>query len=785
MKSRIRNRRATATLGALLLTVLSACSEETAPDLLSQAEVAVAAGDFLTAERYLQAATRLQPGNGFAQWRMARLMLRMEKGAEAELSIRSAAELGVGAERVKPALAHAYYLQRKWQALRALGIDDTDRGSTASVMSYQALGAIETGDLERAGKLIGDARSASAYSTDMIYASAYLAMARSENHTAVDHMRRVTELEPDYLYASSMLGELALRIGNPLEAEKHFTRAMKRRYDATDDQFNRAVARFQQGEYELAAADTDALSQRDPSNLDYLMLGFRSRVASGDAAQARKFLKASYDAVTNDGAKGARVRSAYAAEPAVMETGQRLIENPNQAASFGMLHAQLLLSQGGSPDEAKRTLEEALSYNPSDVWAVKMLAGLTDPLEDETIVTDRVEAAIKEQPDNIELHMTRADVAEQTHDWSTMVDHLRRVLSLDPGHQQALMRLANHHLVVDRDPARAAELLKAVDAREDMTALATLAEANYLLNLTDEADTAFRMLAEARPDDVHAWFRLAELQNLWGADKDARLALQRIVNTAPDSALAQLANIRLHAMAGRQQEAEQMLAQVTLPDEEPEMLRTRMIVALRGARHTEAERLGARLSANEGSLSIPLRLARGLRRLGQFERAVGVLQTWLENHDDHPVALIELSGLYAATGQAEEKIDSLKKLLALRPNSVFALNNLAWSLRQRDPAHAMALARQAIELAPESEQVLDTLIAILVDNSQSDEALARLSPADEQTDMPSVRLLQRAEVLVRTGRFEDALADLKAVDLDAIPRDKRERRQQLIYAMVD
>jgi len=62
-----------------------------------------------------------------------------------------------------------------------------------------------------------------------------------------------------------------------------------------------------------------------------------------------------------------------------------------------------------------------------------------------------------------------------------------------------------------------------------------------------------------------------------------------------------------------------------------------------------------------------------------------------------------------ATGARPSAIASYRTVLTSDPSNLVALNNLAYHLATDDPDQALKLAQQAIELAPDSATIQDTL----------------------------------------------------------------------------
>jgi Tfp pilus assembly protein PilF len=74
-------------------------------------------------------------------------------------------------------------------------------------------------------------------------------------------------------------------------------------------------------------------------------------------------------------------------------------------------------------------------------------------------------------------------------------------------------------------------------------------------------------------------------------------------------------------------------------------------------------------------------------------------------------AHLQLAAVFEASGQQFAAIERYRRVISLEPKNVVALNNLAYVLavHRGTPKEALPIARQALELAPRSPMVIDTM----------------------------------------------------------------------------
>jgi cytochrome c-type biogenesis protein CcmH/NrfG len=102
-------------------------------------------------------------------------------------------------------------------------------------------------------------------------------------------------------------------------------------------------------------------------------------------------------------------------------------------------------------------------------------------------------------------------------------------------------------------------------------------------------------------------------------------------------------------------------------------------------------------------------------------------------------------------------------LLAVDPNNVVALNNLAWIGGETGDAKALAYAERAAKLAPQSASVLDTLGTLLVRQGETNRGLEYLAKARELAPARFDVRLSYARALVVSGQTDAARKELRSI----------------------
>jgi tetratricopeptide (TPR) repeat protein len=114
-------------------------------------------------------------------------------------------------------------------------------------------------------------------------------------------------------------------------------------------------------------------------------------------------------------------------------------------------------------------------------------------------------------------------------------------------------------------------------------------------------------------------------------------------------------------------------------------------------------------AADPKFLQADLALA-GLDRVEKHSEAAmqRLLSIVAVDHNSVP-ALLQMASLEEESGNAKEAIATYRKVLEVDGTNLTAMNNLAYHLALENPDEALKLAQQAVEAAPDSPDVQDTL----------------------------------------------------------------------------
>jgi Tfp pilus assembly protein PilF len=192
------------------------------------------------------------------------------------------------------------------------------------------------------------------------------------------------------------------------------------------------------------------------------------------------------------------------------------------------------------------------------------------------------------------------------------------------------------------------------------------------------------------------------------------------------------------------------------------------------ARNEAIQALVKRVS--ESSATDSAILLASLLSSGQFdselvekaESALKKLQTDAGQEEDLQLAMADY---WISKDRNEEAIEAYRKVIALRPNDVIALNNLATLLSEKSgfEKEALGYIDRALSVAGRQPLILDTKGVILLNAKKFDEAIQIFEIASAASNDPRLAF-HLYLALDKAGRGAESLRVLKAINLEQLSK---------------
>jgi putative PEP-CTERM system TPR-repeat lipoprotein len=267
----------------------------------------------------------------------------------------------------------------------------------------------------------------------------------------------------------------------------------------------------------------------------------------------------------------------------------------------------------------------------------------------------------------------------------------------------------------------------------------------------------YRQIVAQLPQSGAALQRLAGALLLNNDAAGAKQALLQAARVDPAFAPAQQDYVRLAARDGGADAA--IAAAKELRDNAPTSTVAPVLLGesyMQARKYTDAAAVFQQIRTAKPSVPILVREAEALRADKKDAQARGLLEGWVKEKPDDQAGRLALATFYLQTKDEKAAIAEYEHVLTKAPNNLLALNNLAWTLRDRDPARAIALATQAVGIAPNAAEVLDTYGWLLVKQNEAAKAVDPLrKAASVQNASPAVRY-HLAAALAASGGAEEA-----------------------------
>jgi predicted Zn-dependent protease len=136
---------------------------------------------------------------------------------------------------------------------------------------------------------------------------------------------------------------------------------------------------------------------------------------------------------------------------------------------------------------------------------------------------------------------------------------------------------------------------------------------------------------------------------------------------------------------------------------------------------------------------------------------------WLKEHPKDVVVPDYLAELALKKLDYKAAARQYEALVALQPDNVMFLNNLAWAAGNLGDPKALSYAEKAAALAPANPSVLDTLGMLLVKQGNVKQGLEKVQKAAQLAPNQSDIRLHLAEALIKAGDKPSARKELEAL----------------------
>jgi tetratricopeptide (TPR) repeat protein len=505
--------------------------------------------------------------------------------------------------------------------------------------------------------------------------------AEKRDEFAVIEYASAVRIDPQYGEARLKLAETHERMNNIRLAAPEYIRAADALPDNRDVQIKATQILLLGGRFEDAKARMTTLLEKNPKDLDAILLRASAMAAlrdpAGALAEIEEALKVAPEesrTFVNLGAIRMQTGEAREAEAAFR---QAIALAPSSVDAHLAL-ANYLWAAERAP-EAEAAIKHALTLDPQHLLANRMLGVLYIA----TRRTNEAEAPLKAVADVSKTPSARLQLADY-YLGVNRVDEARALLGELAKEQSAFADAESRLASIDYAQKRTDEAHKRVDAliaRAPNYTPALVMKAQWLTseNKLDEALTQAQAAVKSDSNSATAQFALASVHDRRREVGDAVKAYNEVLRLNPRAVAAQVELSRLSLATGNRDEA------LRLAEE---------------ARRTEP-----------GSVAARVALTRTLLSRGDLARAQTEINELQRGLPDAPIVHSLTGGLQARRGDLAGARRSFERALELSPGMVDAIAGLV-GLDVQGKQMPAALARIDAEIARQGEGPSPELLAL-------------------------------------------------------------------------
>jgi len=670
-----------------------------------------------------------------------------------------------------------------------------------SLPALYALAAqlMRMGDLDGAGQQVEQMKKLAPRHPMAGFMEATLALQKKDFKTAREVSQPLVQLLPKDARVLQLAGAAELQGGSAAQAEIYLSRALQAAPQLALARRLLIASYLRTGQPAKALATLNTLDEKRDFDAGMYTLAGEVYLQNGDARKAEEAFAKALKLDPND----ARKRTALAVTHLASgrsEAGLEELQDIAQAdagvtADMALISAHLRRQEFAKalaavdqlekkqPDKplaanlrgriqllqkdqagARKSFERALAIDPNFFPAVASLGALDVADKKPAEAKKRFEAALAKDPKNLQALLALAQLAAAdaaTRDEA--LSWLQKAVEAAPANPTPRLLLTDAYLRTGNQKQALATAQSAVTAIPDNPdLLIALGRAQQVSGEVNQAISTYGKAVAAQPLSPVPLVRLAEAQVVAKDYRSAEQSLRKALEVKPDFLDAQRGLVLIHLNDKNYQGALAVARQV-----QQQRPKEAVGALMEGDIETSRKGWPAATDAYKKALQVApvapvaMKVHSTLRAAGNTREAEQFAQNWLSSQPKDGAFLGYLGELAIADGDFALAQKRLQLVLQLQPDSVVALNNLAWvdlQLKQLDDA--LRAAERANTLAPGQPAFMDTWATILSAKGEHGKAIELQGKVVAlQPNNPAFRL-NLAKIYAEAGDKAKARAEL-------------------------
>lgn len=632
-----------------------------------------------------------------------------------------------------------------------------------------------------------------------IFLRAVIARQRNQTNAALRYLRQILVVIPDHRPTLMQAATIHYDAGEFTQAAEFVDRLLAIDPGNTEYQRMRGAIQLAAGNLETGLGNLDSVEMADYTDPNLLALLGTAYLRHGKVEQGTESLKRALELDPNS----VPIRTQLAFSRMRAGEFKRALEELAEIRKDdpGFMLAAVLQTFGHAAlkqnDRAFAIADELIEANPETAIVRNLRGYLHAALGDDAAARKDFEAASELEPAFFPAYFNLARLALKDGDNAQAVKVLQQVLDQEANQAEALLYLAlvrqregdldgaselwiqaaEHNpdaieprVFLSRYFRRKGDANKALDYAEQAFKVGPYVPAAQFEFATlklysgeaAEAYPAIEALIERFPNAAEPLELKARAQEIGGDLGSLKDTLQQLIAVSPDSPEPRVAMARLHLQQRDFDEARKYADALS---------RDERFAAegfdLLGDVYFAQDALSEAARAYETSHDIKAS-SQSLLKLNAVKRRLGgegspMLDDWLSaNPDDAGVRIVKATA-DLEDGKTDTAVANYEKVLESAPESIVALNNLAWLYSEQDDPRALEYAKRAHELAPGRPEISDTYGWILFRAGKLEQALDLLQKAAAADTVNADIRFHLASALAATGDEQKALEHLDAI----------------------
>jgi putative PEP-CTERM system TPR-repeat lipoprotein len=413
----------------------------------------------------------------------------------------------------------------------------------------------------------------------------------------------------------------------------------------------------------------------------------------------------------------------------------------------------------GQWDKAKPALEKALKLNPNDPSATSNLAKIEAAKGNLKRARELLLSLVKAQPGDEDAVLLLADIETRLGNAAASTPLLQQFIQLNPKALAARARLALEHLRTGKFQ-KVTELTQGLSDdqfKQHPSLLESRGKAMMQMGDVISARKTFEQWAKLAPGSATAHYYFGDSLARTGNTSAARQELEKALKLNPRYLPARIGEIKMLVQTKQFDAAKKALAKLKQDfGDRAEVLGLEGWFALGIGNYPEAEKALSAVLIKNPDTELAVLLVRAQWGQKKYDAAFTGMHDWLKSQPSDLSMLLHMAGAYLSLNRNEDARATYAQVVKHYPDHVAALNNLAWLGQDKDLNQSIKHALHAQTVAPRDPYVKDTLGMLMLKRGDTSGALALLREAAELAPSNGQFQLHLAQLLVKQQRKPEA-----------------------------